>query len=91
MMGFIGALITFFIALWVFSDARSRGKSNGVSFLWFVGTWFLVILFSPLWLFVRPSKFYIDSSIDKSRNCVCGRSYEGSPAFCQNCGNSLRN
>lgn len=90
-MEIIAALIAFFVGLWVFSDARSRGKSNGGAFLWLLGTWIILIVFLPLWLFVRPKKTYEVSVIDKPTMCVsCGKYYEGTPAFCSNCGGSLR-
>lgn len=90
-MEIIGALIAFFAGLWVFSDARSRGKSNGGAFLWLLGTWIILIVFLPLWLFVRPKKTFEVSVVDKPTMCVsCGKYYEGTPAFCPNCGESLR-
>lgn len=90
-MKFIGLLVVIIIAIWVFSDARSRGKSYGVAFGWFLGTLFLLIVFLPFWLIVRPKK-YSDVLIEKRPKLChhCGKSYEDSPSFCTNCGKSLR-
>lgn len=90
-MKLIGILFVLFIAFWVFSDARSRGKSFTVAVGWFLGTLFLMIFFLPLWLIVRPKKYPDTVPADKPKLCPhCGKYYEGVPAFCPNCGNSLR-
>jgi len=90
MYGFIGFLVALLAALWVFSDARSRGKGRFESLLWLIGTLLLLIIFLPLWLFVRPQKSYGISVLGKAALCAhCGKYYEGVPAFCPNCGESL--
>lgn len=89
-MELIGLFIAFIVALWVFSDAKARGKSGGSAFLWFLGTFILLIIFLPLWLIVRPklsSEFVVT---EKPKLCAhCGKYYEGIPSFCPNCGESL--
>lgn len=90
-MEIIGLFIAFLIAAWVFSDAKSRGKSSGSAFLWCLGTFLLLIIFLPLWFFLRPKK---ESEIviiaDKPKLCLdCGKYYEGLPTFCPNCGQAI--
>ena len=49
-----GLLIAVAAAGWVFYDARKRGKGYGGAFLWSLGTFLILIIFLPLWLFFRP-------------------------------------
>ncbi|HHV80499.1 TPA: zinc ribbon domain-containing protein [bacterium] len=99
----IGALITliifltmrvfvvFFIAIWVYSDAKKRGKSRGSAFLWFLGTFLLLIVFLPIWLITRP-KLLGELPITRSPQLCpyCGKYYEGNPSYCPNCGHELK-
>lgn len=90
-MKFIFFIVVLAIAFWVFSDARARGKSLLVALFWFLGTMMLMIVFLPLWLFVRPKRGYVIVDSDKPMMCMhCGKYYDGAPAFCSNCGGSLR-
>jgi energy-coupling factor transporter transmembrane protein EcfT len=90
-MKVIGMLVVLIIAFWVFSDARSRGKSISVAFGWFLGTLLLLIFFLPLWLIVRPKRYPDVVIVNKPKLCAhCGKYFDGIPAFCPNCGNSLR-
>ncbi len=86
----IGLFIALLIAGWVFSDAKSRGKSTGSATLWFFGTWSLLIVFLPLWLILRPQKEERIIIAHSPTMCVhCGKYYEGIPAFCPNCGAAI--
>jgi hypothetical protein len=90
-MKFIFFIVVLAIAFWVFSDARARGKSLLVALFWFFGTMMLMIVFLPLWLLVRPKWGYEVVDSNKQTMCIhCGKYYEGAPAFCSNCGESLR-
>jgi len=51
-----GLVLAFLIAVWVGQDARKRYVSSVRPFLWFLATFALVIVFWPLYLFVRPPK-----------------------------------
>ena len=82
-MELIGLAIAFVVAFWVYSDAKNRGKTTGRAFLWFLGVFFVLILFLPLWLITRP----------KVKLCPhCGEYYEygASDIFCPRCGVELR-
>ncbi len=90
-MKLIGLLIAIIIATWVFFDAKSRGKSHGVAFGWFLGTLFLLVIFLPLWFIFRPKRVLEISTVEKPKHCDhCGKQYEGTPFFCTNCGKALR-
>ncbi len=81
-MEFIGLAIAFIVAFWVYSDAKNRGKTTRKAFLWFLGVFFILILFLPLWLITRP----------KVKLCPhCGEYYEygASDVFCPRCGVEL--
>ena len=81
-MQFIGLAIAFVVAFWVYSDAKNRGKTTGKAFLWFLGVFFLLILFLPLWFITRP----------KVKLCPhCGEDYEYGAAdiLCPRCGVEL--
>lgn len=89
-MEIIGLLFALAIAVWVFSDAKSRGKSTSSSFLWSLGTFLLLIVFLPIWLVVRPKLSSEFKATEKPKLCAhCGRYYEGLPSFCPNCGKSI--
>jgi len=90
-MKVIGLLILLIVAAWVFSDAKSRGKSTVGAFIWSLLTFILLIVFLPLWLIVRPKSYPVDLIEKKPKLCAhCGKYYEGIPSFCPNCGKSLR-
>ena len=82
-MQFVGVAIAFIVAFWVYSDAKNRGKTTGKAFLWFLGVFFVLILFLPLWLITRP----------KVKLCTyCGQYYEygESDVLCPRCGVELK-
>ncbi len=81
-MQFIGVAIAFIVAFWVYSDAKNRGKTTRKAFLWFLGVFFVLILFLPLWLITRP----------KVKLCPhCGEYYEygAENVLCPRCGVEL--
>lgn len=86
-MQFLGVAIAFMVALWVYSDAKKRGKTTRNAFFWFTGVFFVLILFLPLWLIRRP----------RVKLCShCGEyyeygasEYEASKGFCPRCGVEL--
>ena len=83
-MQFLGLAIAFVVAFWVYTDAKKRGKTTGKAFLWFLGVFFVLILFLPLWFITRP----------KVISCCphCGGYCESgdSDIFCSSCGVELR-
>ncbi len=67
-------LISLFAAAWVFYDAKSRGKSNAVSFLWCLGTQLLLLVFLPAWLLLRPNSHPSVMIVENPVRCAhCGR------------------
>jgi hypothetical protein len=73
-MKLIVFLISFIAAAWVFYDARSRGKGIVVAFLWCLGAQVLLIVFLPLWLFVRPERYPNIVIVERPRHCpYCGK------------------
>ena len=50
----IAMLIPLLVGVWVFLDARSRGKDISGAILWGVGTFLILIIVLPLWLLLRP-------------------------------------
>lgn len=82
-MELIGLAIAFIVAFWVYSDAKNRGKTTRKAFLWFLGVFFVLILFLPLWFITRP----------KVKLCPhCGEYYEygASDGSCPRCGVELQ-
>lgn len=53
-MEWLGLGIALIAAGWVFSDAKERGSS--VPILWAAGVFAMLIIFLPLYFFMRPSK-----------------------------------
>lgn len=66
----VGFLFSIIVAVWVFSDARSRGKDNGVAFGWFLGTLFLLMVFLPIWLIVRPKSYPKTLLVEEPARCT---------------------
>ncbi len=86
----IGLIIPLFIAIWVASDARRRGYSKSAVIGWFIGVWFLLIVFLPLYLILRPRQSSYLSQDEVTRVCpYCGRLFKGNPNFCPYCGEKL--
>ncbi len=81
----IGALV----AMWVYSDAKKRGKSSGDATIWAVGTLLCCIPVLVVWLFMRP-KLPLEARViivQPPGLCIhCGKYYEGKPRHCPNCG-----
>jgi len=89
----VGLIIIAFVARWVYTDASTRGKTQGVSLFWSLGTFFLLIVFLPLWLILRPAQVVspvIHTVAHEPKLCsACGKYYEGAPTFCPNCGQRI--
>jgi hypothetical protein len=60
------------VGAWVMMDAMRRGKSDGVAFLWGLGTILALIVFLPLWLMVRPR---LNRSLPTAPQDNAGQSY----------------
>jgi uncharacterized membrane protein len=54
-MKFVVLLLSFIASVWVFFDARQRGKSFIASFIWCMGTQLTSGLLLLVWLFKRPA------------------------------------
>lgn len=91
LFGFIsGIAINVFVARWVLSDAKDRGKSAGTALSWSIATFLMLIVFLPLWLIMRPKNTHEIVAINRPKLCPnCGKYYEGTPSFCPNCGDKL--
>ena len=82
----IGVLIAFFVAFWVYNDAKERGSSSPLG--WSIGVFLLLIVFLPLYLIMRPAKKIVISNPQLCK--FCGKYYESNPDFCPNCGKNLK-
>jgi len=92
-MGFllIALIIPLVAAIWVASDAKKRGYSNTAIIGWFIGVWFLLIVFLPLYLIFRSRKTFSFADDEATRVCpYCGKLFKGNPNFCPYCGEKLR-
>lgn len=93
----LGTLIAFvvliFIGMWAYKDAVSRGKSTGEALFWAIGIFLLLIIFLPLWLFIRPAvktPAIVHAQVHEPKLCPhCGKYYDNTPSFCPNCGAKL--
>jgi hypothetical protein len=89
----VGLIIAAFIAKWVYTDAVTRGNTNGMAWFWSIGTFLLLIVFLPLWFIFRPSQSVspvVHTIAHEPKLCsACGKYYEGTPAFCPNCGSEI--
>jgi len=91
----IGTIIPLLVAWWVASDASKRGCSKSTIIGWFLGIWFLLIFFLPLYLILRsktPKSSQVDEEEKTTKVChYCGKLYQGNPQFCPYCGQELKN
>ncbi|MEN2984185.1 MAG: hypothetical protein ABDH25_04075 [Dictyoglomaceae bacterium] len=90
-MELLGILISIISAIWVYKDAKRRGKVGSSAFWWAFGTFLIWIIFLPLWLIERPKLPHEISSNDLPKLCPhCGKYYDGNPFYCPYCGKKLR-
>ncbi len=86
----LAIIVPLFIALWVASDAKKRGYRRGQIIGWFLGVWFLLIVFLPLYLILRSrSAKSIRSTTGPGVCPYCGNLYRGKVTFCPYCGQKL--
>jgi len=88
----IALIIPLLVAMWVASDAKRRGYSRSAVIGWFIGVFFLLIVFLPLYLILRSRRTsYYSEENGTTRICpYCGRLFKGNPNFCPYCGERLR-
>ena len=88
MQVFITILIPLLAAVWVYVDVKEKGRSDGQAFLWAFGTFMALIVFLPLWLFVR----WRDKQAKTVRYCSsCRHPLKDAPGapYCPYCGKRL--
>ena len=85
----IAMLIPLLVGVWVFLDAKSRGKDLSGAMLWGFGTFLLLIIVLPLWLLLRPRAGGA-SSADKYSRAKAQNFYSQEPKlFCTQCQKSI--
>ncbi len=86
-MRFVGLIIAAAVAVWVYMDARNKGYKTLPAVGWMLGVFLLMIVFLPLYLFVRAKKV---KPIEILTSCkYCGKHYQGVPLYCPNCGHKV--
>ncbi len=86
-MRFIGLLIAAAVAVWVYIDARNKGYKTLPAVGWMLGVFLLMIVFLPLYLFVRAKKA---KPVEILTSCkYCGKYYQETPLYCPNCGHKV--
>lgn len=87
MPSFIGLIVAAGVAIWVYIDAKKRGYKTLAAVGWMLGVFLLMIVFLPLYLFLRARKV---KQVEILIPCkYCGKYYEGSPIYCPNCGHKV--
>ncbi len=87
----LSVLIPLLVAIWVASDAKKRGYPRGAIIGWFIGVWFLLIVFLPLYLILRSRQRPTPEESGALKVCPnCGRLLKGNPVFCPYCEERLR-
>lgn len=81
----IAMLIPLLVGVWVFLDAKSRGKDLSGAMLWGFGTFLLLIIVLPLWLLLRPPQGEASSSYNYSREKAQNFHSQGPKLFCTQC------
>ena len=86
-----GLAIAAVVAAWVVYDAMRRGKSSGNALLWGLGVVLLLIVFLPLYLYLRSKeKPAIAAKTDLTLCRYCGMNTAGDPAYCPHCAKQLK-
>ncbi len=86
----IGLIIPLLVAIWVAFDAKKRGYTTGAIFGWFVGVWFLLIVFLPIYLILRFRHFSPPNKSKTVKVCpYCGNLFKENSNFCPYCGEKL--
>lgn len=86
-MKFIGLLIAAAVSVWVYTDAKNRGYKTLHAVGWMLGVFLLMIVFLPLYLFVRTRK---ENPVEILSPCKhCGKYYKETPLYCPNCGHKV--
>ena len=88
---FIAILIPMLAAIWVFMDAKEKGRSEGQALLWAIGTFMALIIFLPLWLFVRWQEGQTRNAKHVYVCPFCHNSFRNIPRarYCPYCGQTL--
>lgn len=84
----ISFLIPLLAGFWVYVDAKERGRTDGQAFLWALGTFLALIIFLPLWFYIR----WRDDKEKKILHCMsCKRSFKDIPwaSYCPYCGSKI--
>jgi len=87
----VAILIPILAAVWVFMDARQKGRTEGQALLWAFGTFMALIIFLPLWLFVRWQEGQTKHSKHVQVCPYCHYSFKNieRARYCPNCGQAL--
>jgi len=85
----IAMLIPLIVGVWVFLDAKSRGKDLSGALLWGGGTFLLLIIVLPLWLLLRPPISGSSSPNKYSRARAQNFQSEEPKLFCTQCQKSI--
>ncbi|MGA1865478.1 MAG: hypothetical protein ACMUHX_10485 [bacterium] len=85
----IAMLIPMLAAFWVFMDAKEKGRSEGQALLWAFGTFMALIIFLPLWLFVRWQSDQKKHSLQVCPSCHGSFKLIPKARYCPFCGYSL--
>lgn len=86
-MRFIGLMLAAAVAIWVYTDAIKRGNKTLAAIGWMLGVFLLMIVFLPLYLFMRSKQ---GKQVDILTPCkYCGKYYENNPLYCPNCGHKV--
>lgn len=84
---FIGLIVAAGVAIWVYIDAKKRGYKTLAAVGWMLGVFLLMIVFLPLYLFLRARKV---KQVEILTPCkYCEKYYEGLPIYCPNCGHKV--
>ncbi len=94
-----GIVIAALIAGWVRYDAKKRGLKTSAAVGWGVGVFLLLIVFLPLYLWMRSKNFPVSPLAMAPQNPApiagvpcpyCGYENAGNSDYCGKCGRQMR-
>jgi hypothetical protein len=80
------SVLSIIIPIWIFGNAKDRGKSNTEAFYWAIGGFFLQIIIIPIWFGVRPKIGSEGAGMCPTCKTILIRD----PVCCPTCGHMFR-
>ncbi len=86
----LGMMFAALVGVWVYGDAVKRGWQNTRALWWGFGTFAVLIVFLPLYLYGRAFGAGTATPSFSSTCRYCNQPLEGDPSYCPHCAKQLK-